>query len=92
MRLLWGRKNKFMKKIITDSTFGNNLQKIRLARGFTQEQTVAKLQVLGSPLTRGTYSLIELGRGNIFISDLVGLKQIFNADYSEFFEGIPPMR
>lgn len=81
-----------MKKIITDNVFGQNLQSIRLSRGLTQEEAVAKLQVLGSPLTRGTYSLIELGRGNIFISDLVGLKQIFNVDYAEFFEGIPPMR
>ncbi|MCL2124225.1 MAG: helix-turn-helix domain-containing protein [Desulfovibrionaceae bacterium] len=77
-----------MKKIITDNTFGQNLQKIRLAKGLTQEQTVAKLQLLGSPLTRGTYSLIEMGRGNIYISDLVGLKQIFNIGYAEFFDGV----
>ena len=81
-----------MKKILTDDLFGKNLQKIRLAKGLTQEQTVAKLQVLGSPLTRGTYSLIELGRGNIYVSDLIGLQQIFNVDYAEFFEGILPMR
>ena len=81
-----------MKKIITDDSFGKNLQKIRLTRGLTQEQTVARLQVLGSPLTRGTYSLIELGRGNIYVSDLVGLQQILNVDYSEFFQGILPMR
>ena len=81
-----------MRKIITDHIFGQNLQKIRLAKGFTQEQTVAKLQLLGSPLTRGTYSLIELGRGNIYISDLVGLKQIFDLDYADFFAGIPPAR
>ena len=81
-----------MKKIITDNQFGQNLQKIRLEKGFTQEQTVAKLQLLGSPLTRGTYSLIEMGRGNIYISDLVGLQQIFNVGYSEFFDGVPPSR
>ena len=81
-----------IKKILTDDLFGKNLQKFRLAKGLTQEQTVAKLQVLGSPLTRGTYSLIELGRGNVYVSDLVGLKQIFNVDYSEFFNGILPTR
>ena len=81
-----------MRKIISDVTFGQNLQKIRLSKGLTQEQTVAKLQLLGSPLARGTYSLIEMGRGNIYISDLVGLKQIFNVDYADFFAGIPPMR
>jgi len=81
-----------MKKILSDKTFGQNLQKIRLEKGLTQEQTVAKLQLLGSPLTRGTYSLIELGRGNIYISDLVGLKQIFSIDYSDFFDGVPSTR
>ena len=81
-----------MKKILTDGLFGKNLQNIRLAKGLTQEQTVAKLQVLGSPIMRSTYSLIEMGRGNIYISDLVGLQQIFNVDYSEFFEGIPTAR
>lgn len=81
-----------MRKIIIDATFGNNLQRIRTNCGLTQEKTVARLQVLGSPLSRGTYSLIEMGRGNIFISDLVGLQQVFNVDYSEFFKGISPSR
>ncbi|MDR2025453.1 MAG: helix-turn-helix domain-containing protein [Hungatella sp.] len=77
-----------MKKIIKDEKFGYNIQRIRLSCGLTQEQTVAQLQVLGSPLSRSTYSLIELGKGNVFVSDLVGLQKIFNVDYSAFFEGI----
>jgi len=81
-----------MRKIITDATFGKNLQKLRLEAGLTQEQTIAKLQVLGSPITRATYSFIEMGRGNIYISDLVGLKQIFGVEYAAFFADILPMR
>lgn len=81
-----------MRKVIIDETFGKNLQRIRHSCGLTQEQTIAKLQVLGSPLSRGTYSLIEMGRGNIFISDLVGLQRVFNVEYSEFFKGITPSR
>lgn len=81
-----------MQKIIVDQNLGRNIQKIRIHKGLTQEQTVAKLQVLGSPLSRGTYSLIEVGRGNLFVSDLVGLQQIFNVDYAEFFKDIPPCR
>ncbi|MEY8482614.1 XRE family transcriptional regulator [Lachnospiraceae bacterium 48-21] len=79
-------------KLLCDETFGRNLQLIRLSCNFSQEQTVAKLQLLGSPLSRSTYSLIELGRGNIYVSDLVGLKQIFKADYSEFFKDISVSR
>jgi transcriptional regulator with XRE-family HTH domain len=79
-------------KLLNNKMFGQNLQRIRTSCGLTQEQTVAKLQVLGSPLSRSTYSLIELGRGNIYISDLVGLQQIFQVDYVEFFRDISTMR
>ncbi len=81
-----------MQKILNNKTFGQNLKSIRLKSGLTQEQTVAKLQLLGSPISRSTYSLIEMGRGNIFISDLVGLQQIFNVEYSEFFNEISVLR
>ncbi|MBQ2967450.1 MAG: helix-turn-helix transcriptional regulator [Clostridia bacterium] len=81
-----------MQKVNTDKTFAENLKRIRKQKGLTQEQTVAKLQVLGSPITRSTYSLIEMGKGNIFVSDLVGLRQIFGVDYHEFFKGIPVQR
>lgn len=79
-------------KLLNNEIFGKNLQRIRMSCNLTQEQTVAKLQVLGSPLSRSTYSLIELGRGNIYVSDLVGLQQIFQVDYSEFFKDISTMR
>ena len=79
-------------KLLSDEIFGRNLQRIRTSCGLTQEQTVAKLQVLGSPLSRSTYSLIELGRGNIYVSDLVGLQQVFQVDYSEFFTNISTVR
>lgn len=81
-----------MTKLIIDDTFGQNLQQIRKSKGLTQEQTIAKIQALGSPLSRSTYSLIELGRGNIFVSDLVALQTVFNVDYSEFFLNITTNR
>lgn len=74
-----------MQKILSNKQFSQNLKNIRIKSGLTQEQTVAKLQLLGSPISRSTYSLIEMGRGNIFISDLVGLQQMFNAEYKGFF-------
>lgn len=81
-----------MTKLLNCEIFGQNLHRIRNSCGLTQEQTVAQLQILGSPLSRSTYSLIESGRGNIYISDLVGLKQIFQVDYIEFFKDIPIAR
>lgn len=81
-----------MEKLITNSTFSENLKKIRKQSGLTQEKTVRELQLLGSTISRSTYSLIEMGRGNIFISDLVGLQQIFDVEFKEFFEGISVQR
>ena len=81
-----------MEKLLTNKKFSENLKRIRKQKGLTQEQTVTKLQLTGSPISRSTYSLIEMGRGNIFISDLVGLKQIFDVDYADFFDGISAYR
>lgn len=81
-----------MNKIISDNVFGQNIQRIRAIKGLTQEETVAKLQVLGSPLSRSTYALIELGKGNIYVNDLVGLQQVFGVEYAEFFKGISTSR
>lgn len=81
-----------MSKILGSEQLGRNIRQIRKDHGLTQEQTIAKLQVLGSPLSRSTFSLIEMGQGNIFVSDLVALQMVFNVDYKEFFRDIPPSR
>ncbi len=81
-----------MPKLLSNEILGKNIRSIRLACGLTQEQTVARLQVLGSPLSRSTYSLIEMGRGNIYVNDLVGLQKVFNVSYEDFFKDIPPSR
>ncbi len=60
--------------------------------GLTQTQTVAK-PLPGSPLSHGTFSLIEMGRGNILISDFVRLKMVFLVEYEDLFETfLPPGR
>lgn len=83
-----------MTKLLTNGskTLGYNIQRIRFSCGLTQEQTVTQLQVMGSPLSRSTYSIIEMGKGNIYVSDLVALQKIFNVDFSAFFKDIPTSR
>ncbi|MBQ4556670.1 MAG: helix-turn-helix transcriptional regulator [Clostridia bacterium] len=81
-----------MSKLLNNAVFGRNIRKIRDSRGLTQEQTVARMQLLGSPLSRSAYAGIELGKGNIFVSDLVALQKIFNVDFSEFFDGVTTER
>lgn len=81
-----------MSKILRDSNIGKNIRKIRISRGYTQEEVVTGLQLLGSPIHRVSYAQIESGRNNIFVTDLVAMKEFFNVDFSEFFRDIPMSR
>lgn len=54
----------------------------------TQDQTVAKLNLLGIAISKNTYAKIETNRMNIKVSELVALKIIFNNDYTEIFSGL----
>lgn len=75
-------------KIKTNSQFGLNLRKLRKQKKLTQEQVVAKLQILGFDMSRSIYAQIECGTYNIRITELAALKDIFSTTYESFFEGI----
>jgi len=59
-----------------------------MERHLTQEQTVAKMQLLGVDISRGTYSQIECGIVNIRVEDLLALREIFDIEMGEFFDGM----
>lgn len=75
-------------KIRQDENLGRNIRAMRLASHLTQEQVVAKLQLAGCDTTRSIYSQIECGTYNIRVRELVALRHIFHAEYSDFFTGI----
>jgi transcriptional regulator with XRE-family HTH domain len=77
-----------MQFIKQDINVGENLKKIRKNLKLTQPQTVAKMHLLGSTMSRSTYSNIEGGIRNIKVSDLIILKTIFNVEYDEIFDGL----
>ena len=77
-----------MQYINQDLCMGANLKKIRKKRKLTQPETVAKMQLLGSAMSRSTYSNIEAGIRNIKVSALIILKAVFNVDYTEIFNGL----
>lgn len=77
-----------MTKVLQDVSLGNNLRKYRKLKGLTQAEVCARLTLLGRPMQQSNYALIESGHRNIFISDLVALKQIFGVSYNDLFEGI----
>lgn len=77
-----------MQKLRPDLDIGRRISALRKAAGLTQDQTVAKLQVMGLEISKSTYAKIETNRMNLKVSELVALKQIFKTDFNDFFAGL----
>lgn len=77
-----------MTKIIQDITIGTNLKRLRKERYMTQDEVCVKPNLMGRPMFRSSYSKIENGTRNIFVSDLIALTEIFKVDFNEFLKGI----
>lgn len=75
-----------MQWILADIPLGRNIQKVRVRRNLTQEETVAIMQLNGSSMSRSTLANIETGRRNIKANDLKLLKLILDVEYDEFFQ------
>ncbi len=77
-----------MQKLRPDLDIGKNISKLRKESNLTQDQVVAKLNLLGISISKSSYAKIETNRMNIKLSELVALKVIFEVGYDSFFEGI----
>lgn len=80
-----------MSKILQDISIGDNLQKIRKMRGMTQNEICIKMELLGRPMSQSTYAQIESGKRNIFVSDLITLKNVLSTTYDEIFKDLIPI-
>lgn len=76
-----------MQKIRPDMDIGKNIQMLRLQKKMTQEQVVAKLNLMGISISKSTYAKLETNRMNIKVSELVALSKIFENDINAFFSG-----
>lgn len=79
-----------MQKVYNHPQFCKNLIRLRKGKNYTQDAVVAKMQLLGSSMSRSTYSKIETGARNIKVTDLVCLKIVLDVEYENLFEGISP--
>ena len=75
-------------KLRRDVNIGDNLRRLRLVSGFSQEKLCAELQLRGCDIGRTTYAKYEAGELNIRISVLVTLKNIYSCSFDEFFAGL----
>ena len=77
-----------MQKIRPDMDIGHNIQRLRRGASMTQDQVVAKLQLMGLNISKSTYAKLETNRMNIRVSELVALREIFRAEFNDFFAGL----
>ena len=78
-----------MSKIINqDICIGSNLKVLRQKAGLSQEAAAAKLQIMGFTMSREVISQMELGKHNIRISVLLALRDIYNVQIQDFFDGL----
>ena len=75
-----------MQKIRPDLDIGKTIQELRRARKMTQEQVLAKMQLMGIPISKSSYAKIETNRLNIKVSELIALKQILQCRSDDFFQ------
>ena len=77
-----------MQKLRPDMDIGQNIQQLRKQNAMTQNQVIAKMNLMGLNISPSTYAKIETNRMNIRVSELAALKIIFNAEYNDFFKGL----
>ena len=67
---------------------GENLRRLRVAAGLSQEKLCAQLQCRGCDIGRTTYAKYESGELNIRVSVIMELRKIYNCSYDAFFAGL----
>ena len=68
-----------------EKALGQNIRRLRMERGLSQEQVAAQLQVHGCDVTRSALAKIEVGQRHIYPDELRLLRDIFNVSFEELF-------
>lgn len=75
-------------KIRTDRNMGDNLKRLRMQHGISQEKLCVELQNRACDIGRSTYAKYEAGELNVRLSVLIELRKIYDCSYDEFFLGL----
>ena len=75
-------------KLRRDRCMGDNLRRLRIQKGISQEKLCAELQRRGCDIGRTTYAKYESGELNIRVSVLMELRRLYDCSYDAFFEGL----
>jgi transcriptional regulator with XRE-family HTH domain len=64
---------------------GKKISALRQAKGMTQEELSARLQVIGCDLTRSALAKIEVGQRHLYPDEIKALRTALGVDYEELF-------
>ena len=72
--------------IDVEKRIGENIRKLRLNAGLTQEMLSAKMQVEGCDITRSAIAKIEVGQRHLYPDEIILLKTILKVGYEDILE------
>ena len=72
--------------IDVEKRIGENIRKLRLNAGLTQEMLSAKMQVEGCDITRSAIAKIEVGQRHLYPDEIILLKTILKVGYADILE------
>ena len=74
-----------MNKVV-EKKIGNNIRKIREAKGMTQDMLATKLQLNGCDITRSAVAKIEVGQRHLYPDEVILIREILNTSFDAIFE------
>lgn len=66
-----------------ETKVGNNIRKIREAKGMTQDTLAARLQLGGCDITRSAVAKIEVGQRHLYPDEIILIRKILNTTFAE---------
>lgn len=68
-----------------DAQIGARIRELRTAKGWTQEELAARLQVAGCDISRSVLANLEAGLRHIYCKELKAFKEILAVSYDDLF-------
>ena len=69
-----------------ETKIGQNIRKIREAKGMTQDTLAAKLQLAGCDITRSAVAKIEVGQRHLYPDEIILIRKILGTTFNAIFD------
>ena len=69
-----------------EKRIGQNIRRLREARGMTQDILAAKLQLRGCDVTRSAVAKIEVGQRHLYPDEIILIREILDVSFDEIFK------